>query len=397
MNSKAIKYYVFIVVLGVLNVTPFNEAKAQRINLSIEQSATLENAQVFSLTNLGMDKNGSGPMLISGFLENLTAEEITNLYFDIEISASQVGNIVEFSSDPNYPFSLQPNQSIYVTNNDLAREQIPGIRESLKLTGGLTTEGENFINDLSGSTTLPSDIYTVQVTVFQETDAEGRVNLAQAGTEIGGNFKAGSDEREIYLKAPGNVVGSETNISNNFPQFSWEGDNSTTYRLLVVKDNGIDSPESLLQGAKSSSPTNATDGAGSLLEFEHLDVNIQGTSFQYPSSGAQALERGDTYFWQVVNTVQSNTESEQITSEIWTFTLTGPRGVTDNPPMSQEVVEAIVTIIGQEEFERLQENGFQLASIQYDGQDFTGASATVKLEEILQKIRNEEIIIGDNR
>ncbi|MFD2530910.1 hypothetical protein [Gracilimonas halophila] len=42
-----------------------------------------------------------------------------------------------------------------------------------------------------------------------------------------------------------------------------------SYRLLVVEDNGQDSPESLLQGAKSSTPIN--DG-GSLLEFENLAV-----------------------------------------------------------------------------------------------------------------------------
>lgn len=45
---------------------------------------------------------------------------------------------------------------------------------------------------------------------------------------------------------------------------------------------------------------------------------------------------------------------------------------------------------------RLKDEGFNLMAIEYDGQEFTGPAATMKLEELLQKIRDEEIILGGN-
>ena len=393
MNSKASKFCIVIFLVGFICFVPKINVKAQQINLSIEASGTLENAQVLSLTGLGIDRSGSGPVLFSGFMENVTQEQLNNLYIRVVVRASQVGDIITFTSDSEYPFSLAPGRTVYVTNNDLANEQIPGIKESLKFTGGLTSEGERFINNLSGSTTLPPDIYTVEVTVFQETDARGTVDLAQAATEIGGNFKAGAGERDIVLKYPGDVLGSEVPISNQLPQFSWEGDNSSTYRLLVVRDNGIDSPVSLLRSAMDTRPTNE---GGEFLEFENLDVTVQGTFFQFRTDGAQSLESGNTYYWRVINTVQSNKETEDIRSEIWTFTLTGTQDVTDAPPVSQEAIEVMTRFLGEEVFQQLREQGFRLNSIQLDGQEFTGAAATLKLEDILQKLRDEDLIVVDN-
>lgn len=163
MNEKKFKNYILNLLAGILIFVPTEIVKAQQISLSVEPSATIENAQVLSLSSLGIDRSGSGPVLISAFLENQEDQEVDNLFIEVNISSARVGTIVEFTSDSNFPFSLRPLQSVYVTNNDLANEQIPGIRESIRLTGGLTPEGEDFINDLDGATTLPQDTYFVQV------------------------------------------------------------------------------------------------------------------------------------------------------------------------------------------------------------------------------------------
>lgn len=239
---------------------------------------------------------------------------------------------------------------MYATNNDLANERIPGIDQDIKFSGGLTPEGDEFFENLSGSTTLPKDIYTIEVIIFRVTNANGRQDLASSVIEIGGGATSSFDESEIYLKTPGDILGSPAEITNPYPQFSWEGANNVKYRLLVVEDNGEDSPESLLQSAKSSSPT---DEGGSLLEFEHLDVTVNRTNFQYPSSGAQPLKQGFTYHWRVLTSIRSSGDIEELSSEIWSFTLASGSQAADSPPISKEVEEAIIELIGQDAFMRL--------------------------------------------
>jgi hypothetical protein len=374
-------------------VVPNQYANAQQISLEISPSPALENAQSLSLTNLGIDKEGNGPVLVSIFLENLTNNEIDNLYLEVNIRASRIGNIIELLSDSNRPFSLAPHQSVYATNNDIANERIPGIKEKVSFSGGLTPEGEDFINSLSGSTTLPSDTYSIEMIVFRVTDADGRENLAQAVAEIGAGMAGSFNESDIYLKTPGDVVDGEAEITNPYPQFSWEGHNNVTYRLLVVEQKGQDSPESLLQSAKSSPATNQ---GGSLLSFENLDMSIEGTSFQFPSSGAQPLEPGKTYYWRVLTDIQSSGDIQEVSSEIWSFTLLNPTDATSAPPITKEVTDVIIRMMGEDQYRRLESQGFTFVSMAYDGQEFTGPAAIAKLEELLRKINDDEIILGGN-
>jgi hypothetical protein len=391
-NERSLKFSFALFVLVLIGVVPNKFASAQDITLNVEPSPILDNAQTLSLTGLGIDTEGLGPVLISATMENLSDEIIDNLYLELTVAAGRVGNIVEVTQNASRPFSLKAFQSVYFTNNDLANDRIPGIDQTFSFTGGLTTEGEDFLSNLSGSTTLPRDTYTLELIVFRVTDAQGRQNLARDVAEIGGGSMAAAsfEEGNIYLKTPGDVVGTENEITNPFPQFNWEGENNVSYRLLVVEQRGQDSPESLIASAKSSAPVG--DG-GSLLTFENLDVIVQGNSFQFPSSGVQPLEKGKTYYWQVVTTLQSSGDTEEVSSEIWSFVLKDAAQATATAPISEDVQRAIERLIGQDAYQRLKERGFTLESIQYDGQEFTGPAASLKLEELLQKIRDEKIIV----
>lgn len=395
MNERYMKTLITTLLLFLVSVVPNQFVNAQQVSLDVEPSAILENAQVLSVSGLGISTDGSGPVIMSLTMENLTGERIDNLFLEIIVSAAKQGNIVEYTQDSDRPFSLRPFQSVYITNNNLANETFPGIEESVSFSGGLTSAGDDLIGNLSGSTTLPRDTYAIEINLFKMTDAGGRTNIASDAAEIGGgrNVGASVEESEIYLKVPGDVLGSEAEITNPYPQFSWEGQNNVSYRLLVVEQNPQDNPESLLQSAKSSNPFSE---GGSLLEFENLDVIVEGTSYQFPSSGAQPLEEGKTYFWRVITTIQSSGDTEEISSEIWNFTLKNQSQPTPDTPVSDELEEVIVELIGQESYRRLSESGFELESIEYDGQQFTGMAATMKLEELLQKIRDEELILDRN-
>ncbi len=369
-------------------------AQSEVLTLDITLSPALENAQVLGLTSLGVDNRGSGPVLFSGSLVNNTNEKLDNLFFEFLIQSGNVGVIAKLTQQAAYPFTLDPGQVVFGDNNDIVNEKLPGVEETMRFDGGLTPEGEDFIENLGGSTTLPSDFYTFTITVFQVTNALGKEVLATQTVELGGSDDGVVvDEKTILLKNPGDVIGADVNITNPFPQFSWEGDAANTYRLLVVRANGQDSPESLIEIARSSEPTNES---GSLQQFENLDLTTIGNTIQYPSSGVQALQPGQTYYWQVSTEVQTAIDAEIFTSEIWTFKLANPGENTTLVEIDQDAFDALIALIGEEEYATLTESGYAFESIEINNQIVSGATAIQLLTEIIQKIDDGDIILNNN-
>lgn len=391
---KVEKFCILLLLLCVFIFVPNKKIIAQNtqqqiVSIEIEVSDILANSQNIGLTNLGLDSKGKGPVLLSGFMQNETPEKVTNLFLEINVSAGKIGRLINLKSRPNYPFSLSPMQSVYITNNTLAEDRIPGIEEDIELDGGLTAEGDDFIEKLGGTTTLPADIYTIEVTIFQSTNALGRVNLASAQAEIGGDVSF-SESVDFFLRTPGDIIDTNVEITNPYPQFSWEGEQGIEYRLIVVKNNGNDSPESLLQSARSSAPISE---GGSLLQYESLDVNVTGESFQYPSSGAQPLELGQTYFWQLSTSIQSPNSVEERTSEIWSFKLSEPE--TGDAPiiLTNETKRALQNLVGSGRLQNLVSAGYALENFEIDGVTYSGSQASIILAELLRKIENGDIIL----
>ncbi len=382
------------VTLWVLMFVPCVSALAQSPVLSIEidVSDQLQNSQVFGLSSLGLDEKGSGPVLISGLMQNLTSEKLENLYFEFRISTGKRGDIIHITQRSNWPFSLEPMQSVYVTNNAIKEEIIPGIEETMKFDGGLTPEGDALIEGLDGNLVLPPDTYSIHVVVFQISNELGRQDLAQASAEIGNTI--GAETEDIFLRTPGDVIDGNVEITNPYPQFSWDGDTDADYRLLVVNSSGEDSPESLLESAKSSLPI--TDG-GSLLTFENLDVRVQGNTFQFPASRAQPLEYGLTYYWQLITSIQVGASTEEKSSEIWSFRLAEPETSGEPAVIDNEVKSALIRLIGESRFKQLQDAGFSLQGLEMDGVPVVGTQVNIKLAEFLRKIEDGDIILGVNK
>lgn len=391
--KKAVNIGFLVVSIWVLtSMIAFGQS--DKVTLEFSLSPVLEQAQVLGLSSLGVDTEGGGPVIISGSLVNNTTERLENLYFEFDVEAASYGVLARIRQQAAYPFSLNPGQVVFATNNDIQNEEIPGISERMKFDGGLTSTGENFVEDLSG-TTLPNDQYSFAVRIYQVNEEGRRELLANETIQLGGNISEGGvvDELTILLRTPGDLVGAEAAITNPIPQLSWEGDASLTYRVLVVSGNGSDSPESLLESAKSSE---ATDIGGSLLQFEYLDQNIRGNSLQYPTNGVQALVPGQTYYWQVVTSMNTALGTNEVVSEIWEFTLVDPGSESNVVEVDQETVQAIVQLIGQDTYNLLLETGYSFENIEIDGQVYTGVVGVQKILELIEKFQNGDLVIEGN-
>ena len=391
---KTVKNTGFLVVLVWILATMITYGQSDKVTLEFSLSPILEQAQVLGLSSLGVDTEGGGPVIISGSLINNTTERLENLYFEFDVEAASYGVLARIRQQAAYPFSLYPGQVVFATNNDIQSEEIPGISDEMKFDGGLTPTGENFVEDLSG-TTLPNDQYSFSVRIYQVNEGGRRELFANETIQLGVNASEGGvvDELTILLRTPGDLVGAEAAITNPIPQLSWEGDASLTYRVLVVADNGSDSPESLLESAKSSE---ATDIGGSLLQFEYLDQNIQGNSLQYPTNGVQALVPGQTFYWQVVTSMNTAIGINEVVSEIWEFTLVDPGSESNVVEVDQETVQAIVQLIGQDTYNVLLETGYSFDNIEIDGQVFSGMVGVQKIIELIEKFQNGDLVIEGN-
>ena len=394
---------VILCLALVWQVVPNLDTFAQNCNLEgsitldVQLAPILSESQVLSLTALGIDNRGSGPQLVTGSMKNETDELLENLYFEFRVSATQVGVIAELVQQAAFPFSLDPQQFVYGTNNNVDSEQLPGVEEEFKFDGGLTPEGEQFIEDLGGTTALPTDVYTVYTSISQVTNECGRVILAEKTVSVGGNETGVIlDELSISLRTPGTEIGTIFSISNPYPQLSWEGDASRDYRVIVVAKDGDRDIQTMINDAEGSPPL--LDGGDLITPFEYLDVNVTGNSLQYPTAGAQALITGQTYYWQVSTQVNSTTGIEDFVSDIWTFTLIDPSDASSAAAqeIDEETIQAIIALIGADLYTTLSEDGFFFESIELDNQSFSGITGFQKLAEIFGLINDGDIILNDN-
>jgi hypothetical protein len=371
------------------------QAQSNQVDLDISVAPEVAAAQTLGLTNLGVSRTGAGERLVTIVMRNNEGQDLKDLYFAIDISTGKRGLIVDLDQEQGRPFTLPP--TTIVTDNNSLQDGISGIKESIHFESDpLTSQGEDLINSLEGSTELPQDTYQVTVYIYQGNNGRnGGELMAKKTISLGGRSTGGG--LEIFLLTPGGTLGSDARIQNEYPEFNWDGSSQVDYRLLVVEDNGDGSAESLMQGAQSTEPVIVNDrsGTGSLLSYENVDVIVSNqTNYPFPSSGVQPLRQGKTYFWQVIAQVKTPSGVNQVYSDIWSFKLGGAGNANGGAvEISSRQMQQLIKVIGQEEFKRLKEEGYQLQTIQYDGQNFQGSAAGNALVAFLRRLSNNEVKI----
>lgn len=370
------------------------DASAQKAELflDLQINESLDNAQVINITNLFTGR-GNGSSLFTLFIKNENlSQPAGELYFNIRFRSDKKGLLANMYQKKDQPFSLQAGQQVYASANAIS-DGLPGVKENIGFDGGLTSTGRQFFNGLGGTTKLPPDNYRVQVDIFQGNNSRnGGVWVASAEAELGDGMV--EDVRDIFLTSPGNVIGSEVEIINPYPEFRWEGSLGTAYRLVVVEAKGQESPESLLQGALNTEPVQSEGvrGMGTLLDYEILDIRLKKTNFQFPSSGVQALEPGKVYYWQVLSELSSGNGTDIRTSEIWSFAMSAQNS-RYSQQINGELSRLLKQLLGENQYRQLQQNGFRLQSLVIEGEVITGTSALQRLAELEDKLDQGEISI----
>ncbi len=370
------------------------QAQDAQIFLELEMAPSLTRSQSIDVTSFMRGDDQRGPSMYRVFIQNeANNTPAKNLYLQRLWKSEKRGILSETYQEQSTPFELRPRQRILAGSKNLEKRLSQG-RNQVNFEGGMTTAGEELMNDMGGTGQLPPDTYSLTINIYQGNNSQnGGVLVASAEQEFGGNLVA--NDQGFYLLSPGDVVGSGMEIFNAYPEFRWEGSNGVAYRLIVVKAGGRESPESLIQGARSSEPLRGrgVSGQGSLLDFEVADVTVRQPSYQLPSSGVQSLEPGGTYYWQVFAEIRGSRGSRETrSSEIWSFTLSSDASVLSSA-QTRELERLLRRLSRDGQIPQLLRDGYGLWSVEIDGQTYSGTAALEKLTELVERANDGEISI----
>lgn len=383
MKTKAVRLlslsmFSVVFLFATLLVKSADARQTPDVEIELSLLPVLTEAQVLSLAQLGIDTQGAGNRLFNMIIENREMNasfynengKLGNLYLSANVRVSGVGMIIQLDTDQ--PFSLRQNQ-VVVANNNSMQNGLPGVDERVRANGDLTPEGEQFVNNLKGSTRLPDMVYTITVQLWYGGKRGQGAMISESSVTL--PIENLGEDFDIVLVQPGDVIGSNADpLFNRFPVFRWDGDPRAVYRLVVVQKREGQSPESQIQAALSSDPSIIPSGTslpfapGNLLEFEMVDAIVRGLAFNYPVGGnVQQLQENETYFWQVFGVLRTPSGIEYQPSDIFEFSIGGTETVDDSEPFVIRLPEFLKDVVGTEVFNLLNNRGFRLQSIRIDG------------------------------
>lgn len=374
------KWIILFFCSGMFGVQLF--AQSSNISLEVDVEPSLIDAQLVQVGIFSFDSGGRGAQFMNMFLQNNSGSNIEGLHLNISLSSQRAGTILNFQQEASNTFSLMPGQSTFSSNNDLARQRLPGIEEDLRFVLDWTSSGLNFLNRLEGRRYLPGDEYTITVDLFQNN------RLIESSSFTFGSQMLDS-EPDLVLFSPGDYIDMDVIVNNPYPEFRWDGPRDVTYRVILVEEQRGENPETSIQNAKSTTASRI-GGSPNLLDFEMMDVFVDEPGFQYPMSGVQPLQEGKTYYWQVFSVLETASNQEETSSDIWGFRFGSSDERDDFTNQEDELFRLLEMIVGYDTARELQDGNYDLESIDQDDQEFFGEMAKEKLLLLIEKVQNGE-------
>lgn len=374
------KWIIIFFCSGMFGAQLF--AQSSDISLEVDVEPALIDAQLVQVGIFSFDSGGRGARFMNMFMQNNSGSNIEDLHLNVSLSSRRVGTILNYQQEASDAFSLMPGQSTFSSNNDLARQRLPGIDEDMRFLLEWTSSGLNFLNRLEGRRYLPNDEYTITVDLLQN----GR--LIESSSYTFGDQMLDS-EPDLDLFSPGDYIDMDAIVNNPYPDFRWDGPKNVAYRVILVEEQRGENPETSIQNAKSTGAS-PLGGSPNLLDFEMMDVIVDEPGLQYPMSGVQPLQEGKTYYWQVFSLIETATNQEETASDIWGFRFGSSDEVSNETEEDDELFRLLEMIVGYETAKELQDGNYELESIDQDDQEFFGEIAKENLLQLIEKVQNGE-------
>lgn len=387
------KRILFIPIFLFTSMIGMGQSGIPDVIVDVRLTEAVTKAQIISLATIGVNAKGQGQRVLELVLQNRSNTTASNLYLHVSVSASIVGLIATVDSKQTDPITLRPMQLVVADNNRLYNG-IPDIQGGAGFEGGLTTEGEDFVETLAGATRLPDAVYTVVVSLYHGSNRLNGGRLLSTVTQSIGSQPI-TNVIDFNLLTPGGPLGSNELSASSQPSFRWEGPSNTEYRLIIVQDPGRgQTAESLIQSALSTEPVIGRSPVGTLLENEMMDAIIRNNTFFYPTSGVKRLSFGRKYYWQVIAQIRTSRGVDTRPSAIYEFTLSNPQ--TAQNAEIQAAVLPLASSISPEVASAIQQmiqSGFTMDKLVIDGREISGTALQAFFEEFAEKVKRGEIIL----
>ena len=282
------------------------------------------------------------------------------------------------------PFDLQA--SVILDNRDISSEattiyDMASPPNSLELSGSVENsldpqQAEAIIQSILASGKISDGEYTF---LIQVEDAGGNV-LAQKSKTI-----VVQSPVSISLESPGGAI-SDTldNVQyTTFPIFQWFSQPCSGCNTFIRVAEFNSETHSSLEDAMDDQRVLPFDQNEDWYLIDNLN------SFQYPFSGAQPLEEGKVYGWQIMMTMPTTAGAEEMLSSIFAFKIGTTGEVETAGAITNPLLMMLQQTLGEDQFNALFGSGNELqgynptGQIEINGITVDEASVNYLLNQIL--------------
>lgn len=356
------------------------------LDVEIEVNEELIDTHHADAHTLISDFTGEGKPVLDLVLHNRTDRKVDELYFEMMMDVTGVGNVFQIDQKPETSFSMNPGQRI-TTNVYRIREGLPGVSEQISFFAPeITEDGADFLSRTDVVSKLLFRGYQFKVRLYQGHPEEDDAVLLDEVQDSYGPSGTGGAEEIVMSHSPGSRMGAESHITTTQPVFNWGGKEGDTFRLILVRDTGQDA-QTLIRNAKNSND-------GSPPGYKKLEAEVtDATSLVYPDE-APDLYGGRRYLWQVFRETEDESgESSYIPSVIREFKIE-ERDEELTPEMRQEMKDLLVQLLTDVQTEQMDLQGLEVDAIELEGDTYEGAEILYKLEELLQLLHEGQVKIS---
>jgi hypothetical protein len=345
-----------ILLFLFLSVRP-TSAQQNLVNVTL----TLPQYNQIYVADLDVENAKSSGILFTVTVQNLT-DEALNLRLHLAINLNLAGQqpFPNFVTGQSNPFTLNPHQTMIVTNVDLASDNSPITLDRSNYHYD-QAEFDQIKNVALATGKAPAGVYQ-----FELDCVDARTLQPVSSSPANGQIVVTNPSR-VDLVLPMNGE----NVTTLFPHFQWSA-NADSVTLSVYQ--------------KLPSQQSAQDVVSGVPFLQQVVV---GSSFNYPPSGAgvRPLENGKTYYW-FVDVTPSATRGSGIRSDIWSFTVGGIDTSGRSSADDEAATKALINLLSGTQYQGLLNQISTLTgTASYDG-----ASLTIQdLMDILQNMDKSKI------